>query len=162
MANSGSNASDDRVIVFTRLIEAPRELVWQAWTRAEHVERWWGPPGCENSGCEIDLKVGGTFRLTMHTPDGGVYPCEGRFREVLPPERLVLEGNDNVGHPCGAGLPPGALVILTLKEVENATALTLETRFVTQDARRAANEAGYSASWPPCLERLNGFLKRGP
>lgn len=161
MSPRDSATSDDYVVIFERLIEAPREIVWKAWTDAESVRQWWGPPGCVNSECEIDLRVGGMFRLTMHTPDGNAYPCVGRFREIAPPVRLVLQGEDDAGHPCGAGLPPGALVILTLEEAGKGTALRLKTRFETDAARRAANESGYSTSWPPCLDRMSDFVARG-
>ncbi|KUO53967.1 MAG: hypothetical protein APF80_05785 [Alphaproteobacteria bacterium BRH_c36] len=158
MASPDVDAHADRVVVFTRLIDAPPELVWRVWTTPEHVAAWWGPPGCENSGCEIDLRVGGAFRLKMLAPNGEIYPCAGRFLEVDPPKRFVIAGDDDIEHACGAGLPPGARVMLSLEEVGGKTALTLKTLFDTAAAREAANVHGYSTSWPPCLERMVQFV----
>lgn len=155
---SGDILEGDRILAFSRVIDAPRELVWRVWTTPEYVAQWWGPPGCENSDCEIDLRVGGEFRLTMLIPNGDSYPCSGRFKEVDPPNRFVLEGDGEADHPCGAGLPPGALVILTLKDLGERTALKLETHFPTDAAQTAANEAGYSTNWPPCLDRMEAFV----
>lgn len=149
---------DDRVVTFRRLVDAPRELVWRAWTTAEYVEQWWGPPGCENTDCEIDLRVGGDFHLQMLVPNGESYPCSGRIVECDPPSRLAIAGDDEAEHPCGAGLPPGALVILTLDDQDGKTALTLETRFSTAAAMHAANASGYSTNWPPCIDRLAEFV----
>lgn len=157
MTNPETETLDDRVVTFSRIIDAPRELVWRAWTTAEHVAQWWGPPACENLDCEIDLRVGGEFRLTMRVPNGDTYPCAGRFVEVDPPGLLVIAGADNSGHPCGAGLPPGARVTLRLEEADGKTALSLETRFDTTVARDAANASGYSTSWIACLDRMDEF-----
>lgn len=158
MASLDVDAREDRFVVFTRLVDAPRELVWRAWTTPKHVEAWWGPPGCVNSDCEIELRVGGAFRLKMLAPNGEVYPCAGRFLEVDPPGRFVIAGEDEIEHACGAGLPPGARVTLILEEAGGKTALTLETRFKTEAARDAANASGYSTSWPPCLDRMVDFV----
>ena len=156
--SSGDILEGDRVLVFSRTIDAPRELVWRVWTTPECVAEWWGPPGCANYDCEIDLRMGGEFRLNMQVPNGETYPCTGRFKEIDPPHRFVLEGDGEDDHPCGAGIPPGSLVILTLEEAGDQTVLKLETQFPSATAQKAANEAGYSTSWSPCLDRMEAFI----
>lgn len=156
---TSTTSPNTRTVVFSRQLDAPRETVWQAWTTPENVERWWGPPGCETFGCEIDLRVSGVFSLMMRTPDGSVFACRGVIREVDAPRRLAIAGDDDIEHPCGAGLPPGALVILSLEDIDGErTALRLETRFETDEEREAANAHGYSASWPPTIDRLAALL----
>lgn len=79
----------DREIVTTRLLDAPRELVWKAWTDPRHVGRWWGPRGFTTTTHEIDVRPGGTWRFTMHGPDGTDFPNRIEFLEVVEPARLV-------------------------------------------------------------------------
>lgn len=81
--------NDDREIVQTRLLEAPREIVWAAWTDPVKLAKWWGPDGFHNEIHELDLRPGGLFRLTMVGPDGTRYPNEIRYRVVEAPLRLV-------------------------------------------------------------------------
>ena len=156
--SDASVAPADRQVTVTRTIDAPRALVWKAWTEPEHVVRWWGPAGCQSVDCEIDLRVGGRFRLVMHTSDGSVYPCSGVFREIVPFERLVYDGEPDGPHACGAGMPPRACVTVTFDEQDGKTVLTVETRFDTVAACQAATATGYAEGWPDSLERLADHL----
>ena len=149
-----ASAADRRELSVTRLIRAPRALVWTAWTDPAHIVRWWGPAGCQSTDCSVDLRVGGAFRLTMHTADGTAHASAGIFREIVRPERLVLEGNADDRSSCGAGLPPGARVTVTFEDIANQTKLTIVTRFPTEAALAAARDAGYTIGWPECLDRL--------
>jgi uncharacterized protein YndB with AHSA1/START domain len=81
----------DREIVSTRVMNAPRELVWRAWTEPEHLAKWWGPLGFTNSFQEFNLKPGGTWRFVMHGPDGKDYQNECVFVEITRPERIILD-----------------------------------------------------------------------
>ena len=81
----------NRELVTTRVFDAPRELVFRAWTDPEHLVKWWGPNGFTTTSLEFDLRPGGAWRLVMHGPDGTDYPGEFRFIEIAGPERLVLE-----------------------------------------------------------------------
>ncbi len=153
-------AADDqnREIVFTRWLDAPRDLVWQVWTHPAHVAEWWGPKDFDVAGCEIDLRVGGGFHLRMSSPDGTVISSRGTFMEVLPPKRFVLTGPLDADTPCGAGVPPNAIVTLSLDEKGGRTKLTLHTRFETETDRRAAEESGFAESWPQSLTRIAEIL----
>lgn len=145
-------------IVISRTFDAPRALVWQAWTDPKHIMQWWGPKGFSNSACESDLRVGGEFMLNMCAPDGNNYPCKGVFHEIVEPERIVYDSTADEGHPCGAGLPPRSRVTITFTELGNRTMLTLHTRFESTERKEAANQAGYSVSWGQALERLGDHL----
>lgn len=142
-----------RALVMSRTFDAPRALVFAAWTDPGHVAQWWGPAGFENTRCDLDLRVGGAFRLFMRAPDSSVHCCSGVFREIVRPERLVYE-NYEEGHPCGAGIPPGAVVTVLFEDEGAATKLTISTEFPSSDARLAARAGGFSKSWLEALERL--------
>src|SRR5258705_11639360 len=79
-----------REVTITRLVGAPRELVFRAWTDPKHLAQWWGPRGFTNPVCEVDLRVGGALRIVMRAPNGTEYPMRGVFREIVAPERLGL------------------------------------------------------------------------
>lgn len=151
-------SSDDQEITLSRTFDAPRMLVWQAWTDPAHIMQWWGPQGFANDACSAEVRVGGQFHLEMRAPDGNTYPCLGTYREVVAPERLVFDSDAEEGHPCGAGLPPRAVVTLTLEAFGQKTHLTLHTRFESRSCLDAANAAGYSVSWGQALDRLAAHL----
>jgi uncharacterized protein YndB with AHSA1/START domain len=79
-----------RVIRMSRVFDAPRALVWKAWTDPEQVARWWGPDGFTVEIHTMDVRPGGTWHLTMHGPDGAQYPNKSVFKEVVKPERIVF------------------------------------------------------------------------
>jgi uncharacterized protein YndB with AHSA1/START domain len=104
----------DREIVTTRVMDAPRELVFKAWTDPDHLVHWWGPKGFTNTFHEFDLKPGGVWRFVMHGPDGGDYQNESVFVEIVKPERIVF-------HHVSA---PQFQVTVTLAEQAGKTKLT--------------------------------------
>src|SRR5579871_3024258 len=77
-------------LVITRVFDAPRELVFKAWTEHERLKRWWGPKNFTNPVCEVDSRPGGAMRIDMRAPDGRVYPMTGRYEEIVEPERIVF------------------------------------------------------------------------
>src|SRR5688500_8117613 len=79
----------DREIVISRVFNAPRRLVWDAWTKPEYVARWFGAVGWTVPVCEIDLRPGGTYRYVMRSAEGQEVTMRGVYRGVVPPERLV-------------------------------------------------------------------------
>lgn len=89
-ANNQANGNTaDREIAITRVLNAPRELVYEVWTKPEHVGKWWGPNGFTNTVHHMDVSVGGEWKLTMHGPDGTDFPNFIIFKEVIAPEKLV-------------------------------------------------------------------------
>lgn len=152
------STGNNNELVITRTFDAPRALVWQAWTDPEHVMQWWGPAGFNNETCTSDLRVGGRFQLEMRAPDGNVYPCIGTFREIVNHERIVYDGEAAEGHPCGAGIPPRAVVTISFAEQQGKTRLTLHTRFASAERKEAAAAARFVVSWEEALGRLAGHL----
>ena len=80
----------ERELVITRVFDAPRELVFKVWTDPKHLAQWWGPRCFTNPVCEVDLRVGGAWRIIMRAPDGAEYPGGGIYREIVRNEKLVF------------------------------------------------------------------------
>jgi len=98
--NSAPADTADREIVITRVFDAPRELVWQAWTDPRHVVHWWGPTGFTTTIEKMDVRPGGVWKHVMHGPDGTNYPNSSVFKEVVKPERIVFShGGGKAGGP---------------------------------------------------------------
>ncbi|WP_043649607.1 SRPBCC domain-containing protein [Chitinilyticum litopenaei] len=149
----------DTDILITRVLNAPRELVFRTFTEPAHLARWWLPPGFTNTACEIDLRVGGRFHLTMRSPDGRDYPCDGEYLEITPPERLVYLGTGADDHPCGAGLPPRGRVTVIFADQAGKTRLTIRASFNSESLREAARAAGFESSWNGTLDAFAGYLE---
>ncbi|EMJ91884.1 SRPBCC family protein [Leptospira alstonii] len=88
---NNTTAISDQEVVSVRVVNAPKELAFKAWTDPQHLQLWWGPKGFTNTFHEFDLKPGGNWRFTMHGPDGTDYPNHSVFVEILKPERLVFD-----------------------------------------------------------------------
>jgi uncharacterized protein YndB with AHSA1/START domain len=128
--NERTSSTADREIVITRLLDAPRELVFRVWTDPAHVGQWWGPQGFTTTVHEMTVKPGGVWRLTMHGPDGVDYPCLIVYHEVVEPELLAY----TLG--SGAENDPGTEVTVTfLDEQDGKTRLTMRSLFQTAEAR---------------------------
>ena len=86
-----NNTPAGRELFISRLLNAPQELVWEAWTNPEHITNWWGPHGFTNTINKMDLKPGGEWNLVMHGPDGTDYKNKSIFKEITAPERIVYD-----------------------------------------------------------------------
>src|SRR5947208_14779951 len=103
-------ATTDRELTLTRVLDAPRELVFRMWTDPQHVAKWWGPMGFTNPVCEMDVRAGGALRIVMRAPDGTEHAMTGTYREVVAPVRLVFTFAAVVGE--GNPLLDGVTVVL--------------------------------------------------
>jgi uncharacterized protein YndB with AHSA1/START domain len=148
-SNSRTKASADRPpeLRMTRVFDAPKSLVFEAWTKAEYLSRWFTPAPLTTQGCELDFRPGGLFRLTMRAPDGVEYPMDARFTEIVPDERIVF-----------AATVHGDLKILTtvtFGENEGKTTLNVHQVYSHEsDATRGAD-----AGWTLTLDQLAGVLR---
>ena len=139
----------DRQIVVTRLFDAPRALVFEAWTKAEHVARWWDPSGVPLAVCEIDLRPSGAFRWVNRAPDGGEgHSFAGIYREITPPEKLVFTSP--------ASPESGATLVFT--EEGKKTKLTMTIQCATREDRDAMLQMRVDAGTAQTLENLAAYL----
>ncbi len=140
----------DREIVFTRTFERPRHLLFEAWTKPEHLRQWWGCEGSTVTLCEIDLRPGGAWRLLMLMPDGGEHPFKGVYREIVPNERLVY--TECYDMPTFGS--PEWLTTITFDEIDAKTKLTHSILHRSVEARDGHLQAGMEAGTVQTLNRL--------
>jgi uncharacterized protein YndB with AHSA1/START domain len=145
----------ERDLVLTRIFDAPRELVFRAWTDPQHMAQWWGPKHFTNRVEKMDVKKGGAWRIIMCAPDGAEHPCQGVYREIVPPERLVFT-NDALDKDGNVII--GGFTTVTFAEQNGKTKLTLETRGVAKVGYAANYLQGMEAGWTQSLERLEQLL----
>jgi uncharacterized protein YndB with AHSA1/START domain len=155
MTDSGTTDATDRTLVITRIFDAPRRLVFKAWTDPKQLTRWWGPHGFTNPVCELDLRPGGAIRIDMRGPDGVVYPNRGVFREIVEPERLVFTSgfDDGVGKTRFE-----VLTTVTFAEQGGRTMLTVQAVVIKSTPEAAPMLAGMEAGWDQSLERLDALV----
>lgn len=144
-----------RELVLTRILDAPRELVFKAWTDPSMVARWWGPRGFSNPICEVDARPGGTLRIVMRAPDGAEHPMKGHFREVVRPERL--EFSSVAVDPHGNPLLE-AVTVVTFEDLGGKTKMTLKTSAVGLVEQAVAMLEGMETGWTQSLDRLVVYL----
>ena len=153
-------------LVITRVFDAPRRLVFQAWTEPERVKRWWGPKDFTTPVCEIDLRPGGVFRTCMRSSEGQDFWSQGVYREIVEPERIVCtdsfaDENGNPVSPEHYGMSPDwpaeALITATFTEHAGKTRLTVQHAPLPPGRERDMCEQGWSES----LDKLADYLAEG-
>lgn len=152
--NRSINAPAERSIVITRVFDAPRALVFKAWTDPAQVEQWWGPDGFTTTTHEIDVRPGGMWRFTMHGPDGVDYENKIAYLEIVEPERLVYVHGDE-------GDPALFQTTVTFVERNGTTTLTMEALFPSAaDRDRVVLEFGAIEGGHQHLGRLAEHLAK--
>jgi uncharacterized protein YndB with AHSA1/START domain len=153
--NSPEMSTADREIVISRVVQAPRELVWQAWTDPEHVKHWWGPNGFTTTIEKMEVRPGGVWKHVMHGPDGTDYPNYGVFKEVVKPERIVFSLG---GHMEDS---PESLIDAswTFEALGNTTRVTIRMVFPTAAARdTVVKEHNAIEGGKQTLSRFDAYL----
>jgi uncharacterized protein YndB with AHSA1/START domain len=139
-------------ITITRVLEAPRELVWSAWTEPEQLASWWGAAGWSNplEKITMDLRPGGTFSVTsVSDADGTEMTVQGVYREIVEPERLVFE------EPAEGSWHEGATSMLTLEDLgDGRTEMVVTTTIHTTEDMREVAETGMKTSFDRLVEHV--------
>jgi uncharacterized protein YndB with AHSA1/START domain len=146
---------DPRVIVGSRVLDAPRDLVWRVWTDPTHLAQWWGPNGFRTTTSAYDLRPGGVWRFVMHGPDGRDYQNTITYFEIVRPERLVYShgGGDEDLEPVSFH------TTVTFVPKDKKTLVTLRAIFPTAAEReRVIREHGALEGGKQTLERLDEHL----
>ena len=142
--------TDDRVLRLERLIPAPPERVFEAWTRPELLAQWWGPDGFDVPEYSLDVREGGRWRTTMRSPQGTLHKVSGVYRAIEPPRRLVFtwawDNEKGVRYQ-------ETEVTVTFEPVPGGTRLVLLQQMFQDKDGRDKHQAGWSSSFD-CLERL--------
>lgn len=158
-ASHNADLDNQTEITMSRHFNAPRDLVYRAWTDPEQLAKWWGPHGFTNPVCETDPRPGGLWRIDMQAPDGTIYPNMGRYLEVVPPERIVYtDVVDDDATAWGDTPPPSSVQTVTFEDVDGGTKVTVVVRVDSPEARDAMVEMGAIAGWSESMERLDALL----
>ena len=157
MATSSGTATvtlpTDEQILITREFDAPRHLVFKAWTTPELVKRWWNAKRGEVTIAEIDLRVGGRWRYVMVTEDGTEVGFHGEYREIVPNERIVSTEVFE-GIPPGEGPEEGTLNTATFTELDGRTTLTVLVEAPSKEIRDAIVDSGMEAGMQDAMDLL--------
>jgi uncharacterized protein YndB with AHSA1/START domain len=154
--NSLDLQTDLRSIIGIREFDAPRELVFSAWTSAEHLAQWWGPNGFTTTTSSFDFRPGGIWRFVMHGPDGRDYQNRVTFEEVVRPERIVYRhgGGDDVE-------PVQFKQTVIFEDIGGRTRITWRSDFPSAAERtRVIEEFGADKGRVECMARLGEYVQR--
>jgi len=152
----GTVKSDaEREIVLSRVFDAPRKMVWEAWTDPKQVAQWWGPNGFSTTIEEMDVRPGGVWRLTMHGPDGTDYSCRIQYREIVPSARLAYRHGSDVDND-----PNVFEVVITFAAAgAGQTLLKTQSTFSSIEARNAVMKFGAVELGIQTYEKLAVYLE---
>ncbi|ETR77102.1 ATPase [Afipia sp. P52-10] len=145
----------ERAFALSRSFNAPRDLVWEAVTNPDHVRRWYGCAQFTLAVCDIDLRVGGTYRYTMRGADGVDHTMTGVYREIVRPERIVHTERYETTNL----ITPYALVTMTLTEQASKTRLHTVVEHANQDNRDAHLNSGVEHGANETFDRLAALLE---
>jgi len=172
--SSAGQQSAKPELVITRTFDAPRELVWQAWTDPEMVKKWWGPKDFTAPVIKSDFRVGGTYLYCMRGPAGPGGPVidawsGGEFKEIVPMQKIVVtdyfaDKDGNKASAADFGLSPDfpeeSTITITFAEEDGKTRLTITYQMPeSQIAREAMIKSGIEAGWNETLDKLAESLK---
>jgi uncharacterized protein YndB with AHSA1/START domain len=147
--------TSDREFVLTRVFAAPRRLVFAAWTRPEHVRRWYGCSAMTLAECEIDLRVGGAWRYVLRAPDGIDHIMTGIYREIAPPGRLVYTER----YVTQGFTSSEALVTVLFAQHDGMTTLTSTVLHASREACDGHLGAGMERGAAEVYDRLEALLR---
>jgi uncharacterized protein YndB with AHSA1/START domain len=145
----GTTMAAEFALHLERVLLAPRALVFRMHTEPNLLAQWWGPKGFTAPGIELDLRVGGSYRITMQPPEGDHFLLSGEFREVDPAARLVYTFRWEPPDPDDRE----TVVVFSLRDQGDSTAVTIEQQPFATEARRALHEHGWSESLD-CLQEV--------
>jgi uncharacterized protein YndB with AHSA1/START domain len=153
-------SSNEETVAITRVFDAPRSRVFEAWTRAEHLSRWFAPRGFAITDCECEPRPGGIFKMCMRSPRGEAFWVRGEYQEVVAPERLLIA--------CTMDDAQGfarleELIAVQFEQAGSRTRLRLNSTARGVGAVAAAMLAGMQKGWAQTVDRLTDLFgpKRG-
>ena len=150
VASNANQATAQHELVITRTFDAPRNLVFKAWTAPEHMVRWLGPHNFTAPSCKMDFRPGGAFRACICAPDGKEYWMRGIYREIVEPERLIFTFSWEEDGERGRE----TMITITFGEQGDKTRMTFRQAFFETVENRDSHHGG----WTECFERLAQFL----
>jgi uncharacterized protein YndB with AHSA1/START domain len=164
MRNNTVNETERMVV--TRVFDAPRELVWKAWTDPKYVMQWWGPKGFTASACKMDFRVGGKFLICTTTPDGQEFWHGGEYHEIVPHEKIISsmyfsDSEGNKVEPAQLGIEheaiEGAHDVILFEDLGNGrTKLT----FIGNEPMESAKDSGQLEGMNQVLDKVAAVVTK--
>jgi uncharacterized protein YndB with AHSA1/START domain len=143
----------ERTVELSRMLNAPRELVWKVMTEPEHQNNWWGPDGFRNVEVSMDFRVGGTWSYVMVGPDGTRYPNHTVFKEITPPSKWVFDHGDGISIWFEA--------TVTLEQTASGTLVTLRQLFPSKESRdEVVKKSGAIEGGKQHLAKLERYISK--
>ena len=141
-----------RTLTLKKNLDAPIELVWEAWTDPKHIAGWWGPQGMPLKIVEHNFRVGGKWKYVMPMPDGGEFISEGQYSEIVPLERIITSANFRP-------MTQGVEIRATFQKDGDKTIFTFSVVHPTEEYCRQQEKMGFYNGWGSAFNRLNGYLQ---
>jgi uncharacterized protein YndB with AHSA1/START domain len=164
---SATNKKNTKDLIITRILYAPRELVWNAWTQPMHFMKWWGPKGFTSPVSNIDLRVGGEYLNCMQSPDGQRFWSKGVFREIIPLEKLVMTDSfaDEKGnivqasyYGLGKEFPLEMLITVKFEDHYGRTKVTMKHSGI--DNISTTDRDNMREGWNQSFDKLAEYLEK--
>ena len=161
-----ASANETERLVITRVFDAPRELVWKAWTEPAFVMQWWGPKGFTSPFCKMDFRVGGKFLCCMKSPEGQEFWNGGEYHEIVLHEKIVSsmyfsDAKGNKVEPASYGIEHEAIVnaydVVTFEDFGNGqTKIT----FIGNETMENAKNSGQLEGWNQILDKFDAVVAK--
>lgn len=148
-------------LLLERVVDVPREMVWNAWTQPEQIVKWFTPAPWSTVKCEIDLHPGGKFRTVMRSPEGQEFDNTGCFLQVIENERLIWTGAMEPGfRPKEKGDAPFLFTaVITFEEHKNGTKYSALAMHSDEEGRKQHEGMGFHGGWSTALDQLVAMVK---
>ena len=141
----------DRTLTIRRIFDAPIELVWEAWTKPDHIANWWGPEGMQTSIDKHDFQVGGHWRYSMRMPDGNLFIGEGEYLEIEEQSKIVFTADFKP-------MTEGVEIHVLLKAKESKTEFTFHVVHRSPEYCQQQEQMGFYNGWGSTFDRLTKYL----
>ena len=141
-----------RTLTLKKTLDAPLELVWEAWTQPEHIAGWWGPKGMPLKIVEHNFRVGGKWKYVMPMPDGNEFISEGQYSEIAKFERIITSANFRP-------MTEGVEIRATFERDGDKTIFTFSVVHPTEEYCRQQEKMGFYNGWGSAFTRLNAYLQ---
>ena len=145
------NEVSKRMLTIRRTFNVPRKIVWEAWTKPEHIVQWWGPKGMQIKVIEHDFKVGGKWKYTMPMPDGNEFISDGVYSEIVEPEKIVTSANFKP-------MTEGVIILVLFEENGDKTDFTFSVIHPTEEYCKQQEKMGFYNGWGSAFDRLENFV----
>ena len=145
------NEISKRMLTIKRTFSVPRKLVWEAWTKPEHIVQWWGPKGMLIKVIEHNFKVGGKWKYIMPMPDGNEVTSEGEYSDIVEHEKIVTSANFKP-------MTEGVILHVLFEENGDKTDFTFSVIHPTEEYCKQQEKMGFYNGWGSAFDRLEGLL----